>query len=176
MREALEAYKKRSSNERRDQIVSIASVFIALAAAAAAIWSGYEAHVARIADDRPFLSADVDDLSDYMVLHSLGKTPAVNIEAVCLIDENEQKVDWQRVEHPQVVHRHLSLFPGQTDGFPCERLPFHSVNEVRYGMVKYKDPEGRSYQTPFCYVNLMSREDKVFHACSGIGPAVPEFK
>src|ERR1700691_621194 len=44
--------------ERATLWVTIASTFVALAAAGAAFWSGWEAHESRINDERPFLTPE----------------------------------------------------------------------------------------------------------------------
>ena len=48
--------------EHSDRItfrVTLLSIFIAFLAAAAAIWTGYEAHKTRINDQRPFIAVDI---------------------------------------------------------------------------------------------------------------------
>jgi hypothetical protein len=159
--------------------VTCTSVLVAILAVCAAFWASLEAHWTRLADERPFLSAEVVGAEDFMQLRSLGKSPAVKIEAVCVIDQDEQSIDWQRVFHPartDLVFRYFALIPGQTEGIRCMRSQFHGLDEVRYGNVQYKDTEGHSYQTPFCYSQHTFEGNTSVHACIGTAKGTPDIK
>lgn len=183
--ERLDALEKaqKLQYDRVNRWVTYTSVFVAILSASAALWASLEAHWTRVADERPFLSAEVPDPETFIRLHSLGKSPAVKLEAVCFIAPNEQSVDWHRVLNPaktDQVYRYFALLPGQTEGITCARSQFQGMGEVRYGIVRYEDPEGHTYQTPFCYSQFTHENDKsldtTVHACIGFAKESPELK
>lgn len=76
--------------------VTIASTVVAVIAAIAGVWTGYEAHQTRIEDERPFIAVDFTpdpttaqmDLIDQLHffdthLVSTGRTPARKVQFTC---------------------------------------------------------------------------------------------
>lgn len=53
------ARKIKERIDRATLVVGVASTFVAVVAAAAALWTGYEAHKTRIDDERPFVGVDL---------------------------------------------------------------------------------------------------------------------
>jgi hypothetical protein len=168
--------------------VTLASTIIALLAALAAFWSGYEAHQARIDDERPFLAVDVtlptaDDKIWIPVFGSpkfirtkitaFGKTPARNVDVTCesypaLLGD---KVIWpvDKVEGDPTT-KFPFILPSRTVQVSCpyaKSIPESERGIVisQYGVAQYQDDSNTTYQTPFCVVAVQDEADPRVTQC-----------
>jgi hypothetical protein len=144
--------------------VTFASTIIALLAAAAAFWSGYEAHKARVDDERPFLAFDLvpwgpNDkiISPILDAHvtAFGKSPARDIYLACAtIHENDlMNVAWK----PDNNYTYMNIsyiLPSRFAQISCASQPVQKGKnefDVIFGIVAYHDDAKHYYQTPFCF-------------------------
>lgn len=163
---------RKSLKERLDQAgfrVTLASTVVAVVAAIAALWSGYEAHKTRVQDERPFLAVDVvppgkDDvvipvtpLNSNARTHvvAFGKTPAKDIHVTCAsVRQNAPAAMWKPNAHYS-SSRFTYILPGRFVEIFCSMQTDPPVDttapEFELGLVQYRGEDGTSYQTPFCY-------------------------
>jgi len=155
--------------------VALFSSVVGAIAATAAIWLGYEAHVARVLDERPFVSIDVIESQgpalsllgksspsylDFLAsvetrLVSTGKSPALNLHLVCAGEPFADNVKWdprgkyEEWDFPYLLpNRSTIVYCPRRAGSPAVS---NSTDEVmEYGIVYYEDQDHRKYQTPFC--------------------------
>jgi hypothetical protein len=109
------AEKKR--NERIMLMTTIAGVAISIAAAGAALWTGYEAHETRRNDERPFVAVDASTeipqamqfasnqqfspgelLPLQTVVTAFGKSPSERIHITCAIVADNPGVEWKQTK------------------------------------------------------------------------------
>jgi hypothetical protein len=158
---------QKQHNDRITLLVTIVSTFVAVIAAAAAVWSSYEAHSARIQDERPFVAVDVTarlvndrpqpGMAITTTFEAFGKTPARNVTIRCRISENSDELD-AFVRHPGNLTGvdYAYILPSRSLTDPC--YPSHPFFQHHpqlldvYGIVTYHDDAGRAYQTPFCFI------------------------
>jgi hypothetical protein len=178
------AEKKR--NERLLVIVGIASAIIALAAAGAAWWTGYEAHLTRVEDERPYLRVRFSGVENMQVhtikseshnldepvieISAFGKTPAtgVIVNAQCLSTTRLHLLDPDRSRTFPIERVPGTIFPTESMKIPCfdDYTAPHLGSEelVFHGIVTYTDLGGRRYETPFCYIRSLNTID--FEDCT----------
>jgi hypothetical protein len=152
--------------------VTLASTIIALLAAGAAFWSGYEAHKARVDDERPFLAVDIAPSSEHpsregrpvtTTLAAFGKSPARNITVNC-ITFSSYDIDVQWPSSPLPGNSHFPfLFPSRSTEINCpvpdigrDTNRSHSPSKLytEFGLVQYSGDRDEKYQTPFCVTTL----------------------
>jgi len=167
--------------------VTIASTFVALAAAAAAFWSGYEAHKTRVDDQRAFLSIDIlpwgpDDkviqpIADVRVL-STGKSAANNVSINCStsLDLN---MPWR--ENDPHVHLNFSyILPNRFIPINCGTIhsPTPEIKQpvITLGLITYYDESRNYHQTPFCFNIIPSRFTKTTSQPCNNDDGLPELK
>jgi len=166
---------QKAHNDRIALIVTLTSTMVAIVAAFAAVWSGYEAHVTRIEDERPFIAVDITDsvessqpsITDFFPAHArivgFGKTPAENLVATCAIvpRSRETKISWSpknqypKLTFPFVLPSRSLPLPCTIAGDPKTTGATGAPGQFQYiefGVVEYQDDAGRAYQTPFCQV------------------------
>jgi len=170
--------------------VTIASTIIALLAAVAAFWSGYEAHKARVDDERPFLDVDVTALSPddpikiaaplrwrfyRSKIVASGKSPAINVRLTCAAVSYSPSVEpnWQPLGKYRYTARSFPyILPNRSAIFGCHSIddpatPQLDPNMVTlFGVLQYQDQQGTAYQTPFCFgVGLNPKNDPFIIQC-----------
>jgi hypothetical protein len=146
--------------------VTLASTIITLLAAAAALWAAYEAHKARIDDERPFVAVDVTPTSwqytgatDPMIttVVAFGKSPAREVTVDCTIVLSPASSTyplWKpttKIEHIQFNY----LLPSRSARIFCNDPAVQGTKTdydraIELGILKYKDDHGADYTTPFC--------------------------
>jgi hypothetical protein len=182
IREAQERARQRRMN-MITLYVTVASTLIALAAAGAAFWSGYEAHKARIEDERPFISIDIIQPDDKQPQahevpffletrsHDIGKTPARYLRATCFtgMDSATAPVRWptpnpQFQTFPYVLPDHyVDISCPAPDGY----APTKNLHSIEIGFVEYQDAHANPYRTPFCFhFGLASNNNIDVQECS----------
>jgi hypothetical protein len=161
-------------NERRykqhlDKItfrITVASTVIALLAAGAAFWSGWEAHKARVDDERPFvnvtpLNVDGDDqplrtIIDARVAALASRSPARNVLLTCItaVDTPQAPVLWHPEKLP-VTRTYSDILPDVWARGACPPepgfIPTDDAHIIQLGTVQYEDEEHTHYLTPFCF-------------------------
>jgi hypothetical protein len=145
---------------RRTLFITTASVVVAVVAALAALWSGYEAHRTRIDDERPYISAvpskDPNQINFAVVLQASGRSPALNVRLACLATVQPDIADWKKIENDSDlgndrVQQNVYLIPGQKMLRACAFSEYvKSYDSVVYGVVLYEDSSHDQYETPFC--------------------------
>ena len=145
-------------------------VFIAICAAGAALWSGYEAHRTRIQDERPYMRAQFAGVSKetffpthakesqqiftpHLKLTEFGRTPSTDIR-VYMICSTGKPFDLD-MHLTEVVQQ---MFPSDILSEYCHDDPHIIMDKDKAigivylrGVVFYEDMDRRKYQTPFCY-------------------------
>jgi hypothetical protein len=156
--------------------VTIASTFVAVVAAAAAIWSGYEAHQTRIDDERPFITpgpAEQLHPSPFVRIQIMnnGKSAAKKVHAICVnaVETPGSEVQW-RPELPGAPSNFPFLLPTTWVKFNCPLTSQNNLPDrgtaVELGVVEYQDVRGNRYQTPFCYTFAFPYTDIDVHECN----------
>jgi hypothetical protein len=165
--------------------VTLASTVVAVLAALAALWSGYEAHKTRIDDERPFIAVDVVPVSEtpselgppaINTISAFGKTPARNIKVSCISypDPLESRIQWKSVTSPDNV-QYPFLLPSRSIRILCplSKLEHDSYNPstlypyyTELGIVEYSGANNDKYLTPFC-VTMMTGKDAIVIPCNG---------
>jgi hypothetical protein len=177
-RAAQEAERDKAQKAHNDRIaawVTFASIFVAVIAASAGVWTGYEARRTRIEDERPFIAADFTpdphtaqmDLIDQLHffdthLVSTGRTPARKVQFTCgMIPTSslEQTAKWplQGLD-PRQFTTLPYLLPGHSQQVSCQQVPdfAHPIPNdavfglIRLGEINYQDLHGNHFCTPFC--------------------------
>jgi hypothetical protein len=171
-REEGQQAREQAQKEHNDKLmfrVTLASTVVAVIAAIAALWSGYEAHQTRVSDERPFLAVDFkqDDSGTssnpdslfpafQMSLVAFGKTPAKQVQVRCEMQiDNEKKMVWdngygyKKFSFPYILpSRSVLIF------CPLKDWPDSQKGDIRnyviLGVAKYEDETKREYLTPFC--------------------------
>jgi len=157
--------------------VTIASTVVAVIAAIAGVWTGYEAHQTRIEDERPFIAVDFTpdpttaqmDLIDQLHffdthLVSTGRTPARKVQFTCGMiptSSGGQTPKWplQGLD-PRQFTTLPYLLPGHSQQVSCQQvpnfahpIPYESVTGLtRLGEINYQDLHGNHFCTPFCVI------------------------
>lgn len=160
------AEKKR--NERITIIVGLVGLIIAVAAAGAAFWSGYEAHQTRIEDERPYIRTEFAGFSPesahdlntpndktienasftpHVKLNVFGKSPAIEVIALSSCEYSNGTA----TETESDIQGLGFIFPAEDRTIPCKpaRKPFTAVKVS--GAVSYTDVHGKEYKTPYCF-------------------------
>lgn len=167
--------------------VTVASTFVAVLAAIAALWSGYEAHETRIADERPFLAVDTtyvgtspyyDNFQSKIV--AFGKSPARRISVICDFvadDEAEHalwkppKNDWSPTYPYLLPGRSIDIYCGVIHGNPNDG---DLMTEL--GVVSYYDENNTHYQTPFCFLLTPMKNAPILIQTCTKSRGLPELK
>lgn len=156
--------------------VTIASVLITAIAAAAAVWTGYEAHTARLNDERPFLAVEPNIgayvYSEPLRLQAYGRTPSINIRLKCSYAPiDAETLDWlskEKADGPD-LKRYDYLFPGEKEDIGCAEPKDETLKRVSivFGNVFYQSQSGKNFQSPFCYVisAIIGKETRVAISC-----------
>jgi hypothetical protein len=166
--------------------VTIASTVVAVIAAIAAIWTGYEAHQARIEDERPFIAADFTpdpttaQMELMVQLHffethliATGRTPARKVQFSCgmmPVSTGELIFKWplQGLD-PRQFTTLPYLLPNHSQRVPCEQVPNSAYPKtydgvtalVRLGQITYQDQHSHHYCTPFCVIINERGSDRI---------------
>jgi len=167
--------------------ITIASTVVAVIAAAAALWSGYEAHKTRTNDERPFIAVDTtyagqppyyENYQSKIV--AFGKSPARKISVTCdfvLDDESESEEwnptkDYSSAQYPYLLPgRSITLFCGTLHGTPNDGNLM-----TEFGVVSYYDDNNTYYQTPFCsHMTPLVKSPIAIEPCSK-SHGLPELK
>jgi len=158
--------KIKESVDKATLRVTIASTLVAVLAAAAALWSGYEAHKARVDDERPFLAVDVkpkppeEFIPAAPTLHTeivaYGKSPArkLQINCVTFLHNSSEDVPWHTPNN-FVKLTFPFLLPARSIAIGCplrkdDRKDLYP-NFIEMGIVQYEDDQQTHYTTPFCF-------------------------
>jgi hypothetical protein len=166
------AHQQRSHTSVKKKIdratlkVTIASTIVAIAAAGAAFWSGYEARQTRLDLERPFVSVDPrneDDSNPPKALPgpilptrllAFDKSAAHNIVVKCktAIDTLQQ---WTADEIRSPTHTFPYMLPTHFNFIQCPAdaafKPTPNTAIVQLGTVEYEDNRGEHFLTPFCF-------------------------
>jgi hypothetical protein len=176
----------KESLDRATLRVTLASTAVAVLAAAAAFWSSYEAHEARMDDERPFINIDfnfpgngiVPSILDNHILAE-GKSPARNIRVMCLTAvDTAPPLMWsangiQTDTFPFLLPNHwvkpqCSVTPGYN--------PPVNATIIDMGVVEYEDSRSKRYRTPFCYTWALAPDRPLdVHQC-GMARGLPDVK
>ena len=149
--------------ERENLFVTVASTVVAVAAAVAAYWSSYEAHKARVDDERPTLIAEpIDRVTPTypykrIKIKNIGKSSATNIQVICksVFESGSAATAWQSAD----LHAHADTFPylyptiWVAEDCPVAATgytPGATGRVVELGVIRYLDVKGDSYLSPFC--------------------------
>jgi hypothetical protein len=183
--------KHQSVKQRIDRAtlgITVASTVVAVIAAIAALWSGYEAHETRIAEERPFLAVDVTlpSAEDKLwipvrgspaffrtKISAFGKSPARNVEVTCesypaLLGN---KVVWPPDKNEgNLTTKFPFILPGRTMLVGCPYTKGIAESErgeliSQYGLVEYTDDSDTVYRTPFCVVAVQDKDDPRVTQC-----------
>lgn len=153
--------------DRSMLVVTVASTIVAVVAAAAAVWTGYEAHKTRVADERPFVAVDIsvknpepNAKSVYGLttanLVAFGKSPAFKLNISCEIipDPSERDV-WSPAS--TTAYTIPFILPSRSQRIyicplvePQRVRDFYGATFIVLGLATYEDESGNNYRTPFC--------------------------
>jgi hypothetical protein len=165
--------RQRARENRTNLTITLVSTFVAIMAAGAAFWSGYEAHKTRLDDERPFVAVDTSPDTDNvkmplrdrnhflpMRVSSFGKTPARNVRLVCVLTEDNDATPilWppkNLPKDPALTVPYILPTRGVNTNCPVifNSVPDQTTNTagmIRLGYVEYDDERGTHYVTPFC--------------------------
>jgi hypothetical protein len=149
--------------ERATLHVTIASAIVAIAAAGAAFWSGYEARQTRLDLERPFVSVDpLNKDGDKPLpgpvlptrLVAFDKSAAHDIVVKCktAVDTSQQ---WTADEIKSPTRTFPYMLPTHFNIIQCPAdatfKPAPNTAIVQVGTVEYQDNRGGNYLTPFCF-------------------------
>ena len=164
--------------------VTLASTVVAVLAAAAAFWSGYEAHEARMDDERPFINVDFkfpgkDIVPTVLDNHLLaeGKSPARNIRVMCLpAIDTASPLMWST--NGLSTDTFPFLLPTHWVKTQCSVAPGYNppvdATIVDMGVVQYEDARRKQYLTPFCFTWVLAPDQPLdVHQC-GTTRGLPE--
>jgi hypothetical protein len=159
----------KESLDRATLRVTIASTFVAVVAALAAIWSGYEARQTRLDSERPFVfvdplnrGADGSSIRNGTMrtqIRAFDKSAARNVLVTCLmfVDGSQSRTTWTDAAKTQPV-LFPYLLPTQWVAIYCPATPAVSPQPqstvVELGTVTYDDDRENHYLTPFCYTYI----------------------
>ena len=180
------AEKKR--NDRLMVIATLVGVVIALAAASAGLWSGYEAHQARIEDERPYVRVEFsgikgegftidspngggestwDTPAPHVTLDAFGKSPAVNVVVQGTCKPGSTPENFFPGANPTVFG---IMFPQEKREAFCPQiipeLGKEPISLTYWGIVYYRDIQERRYQTPYCFTYVSSKPPSITN-CEG---------
>jgi len=167
------AEKKR--NERIMLMTTIAGVAISIAAAGAALWTGYEAHETRMNDERPFVAVDASTeipqamqfasnqqfspgelLPLQTVVTAFGKSPSERIHITCAIVADNPGVEWKQTK-TFAKWDFAFLLPSRSGEIGCPYVGPPStqpknadITYIQFGVADYQDGSGTNFRTPFC--------------------------
>jgi hypothetical protein len=174
--------------------VTLASTIVAVIAAAAAIWSGYEAHKARVYDERPFLAVDIVLTPDQLPrvapevlfktsIAAFGKSPARNIRYSCADVPLDQPNDahWPPEEIKRNPPNHiLYILPARSFEIECKDLLGNysgvAPQFIEFGFVEYQDDHDTAYRTPFCYEVSLTTPGHSFLSPCGAQMGLPDLQ
>jgi hypothetical protein len=154
--------------ERQNLLVTIASTVVAVAAAVAAFWSSYEAHKARIDDERPTLIANIVSrlTPTYpfkrIEVENIGKSPAMKIQVYCktMFESDNGESTWRPEDMQGTKDTFAYLYPGIFVDVNCPQAASYTPGAagavVQLGIIQYQGSRGDSYQSPFCYTFQLS--------------------
>lgn len=166
--------------------VTIASTFVAVVSAAAAFWSGYEAHKTRVDDSRPLLTtAPAERLAGSpfvrIQITEIGKSTAKNVRASCkaAIESNSVATKWDSKASDSPTETFPYLQPSVWVKFNCPSndsatLPQNGL-AVEMGVIQYEDLDANQYSTPFCFSFQTPYNAIDIHEC-GERRNLPELK
>jgi hypothetical protein len=155
-RQRQELAREKAQKEHNDRIafkVTWLSTFVAVVAAVAAVWSGLEAHKARIEDERPYLSFSVlkdSNKEGPLRITGLGKAPSLQVHISCVFGDRDN-VNWHAIDSVSDKSFFQVVMPGDTFSASCMAAEKQSAGTAVYGLIQYQDAEHHEYQTPFCY-------------------------
>jgi hypothetical protein len=163
----------KESLDRAALYVTIASTLIAVFAATAAFWSGWEAHKARVDDERPFVAVDlqpwpgelsvpIEDRAYASAPHlvAFGKSPARHLSVTCgMVSYNPTaRITWNPNDKGLRTSTYSDLLPSRTIPIRCGSLNSHATDDsqdshivIAIGSLVYADDKQAQYVTPFCY-------------------------
>jgi hypothetical protein len=158
----------RKEIERATLWVTIASTFVAVAAAGAAFWSSWEAHESRINDERPFPTPEPVQLKPgeqstatppfiKINVQNNGKSSAKKILITCKseIETAESHVTWNAQESKSPTDTFPYLAAAVWLRVACPSPPHYTIpasgTAVELGTVQYHDVSDRNFVTPFCF-------------------------
>jgi len=182
---------QKEQNDRAMLRITLASTFVAVVAALAALWSGYEAHQTRIEDERPFVAIDAspeipgamkfagnEQLApgEIMPLQTqvtaFGKTPSEHIHVMCAVVADNPKIEWKPTKDYGEWHFPF-LLPGRSGEIACPYVgppstrPKHAdITYVQFGFTEYEDEAGSKFRTPFCQMILPGMPTFHIEQCS----------
>jgi hypothetical protein len=176
--------------DRAMRTTTLASTLVAVIAALAALWSGYEAHKTRIHDERPFIGVDIaprrpGEAADPWLVHTTvtayGKLPSMNVRVWCVkIRAQGEETNYWHPEKSYLQYWAPYVLPNHS--FALQNCPVvdgasrvqNTVFELV--LVEYQDTEGNAYQTPFCGHFLYSPNGSSGGEQCGSLLGLPEFK
>ena len=142
--------------DRANFRITIIATTIAVFAAIAAFWAAYEAHKARVADERPFLAVDIEQIPKYdtwnLKIVAFGKSPARSISSVCgnFPHDDQTLVPW-KPDNSYTQESFPYVLPGRSISIGCTIHSGEGGMQLIFGAVYYSDEHQTQYQTPFCY-------------------------
>jgi len=179
-----EEARDRAQKEHNDKAmlrITLASTFVAVVAAAAAMWTGYEAHLTRVEDERPYIRAEFMGVAPETVVSADGKsserflTPHVKLIGIGKTPAEDAMVELKCYTSPlaqslELAYSYEQVFPEDQHVIYCQTNPqIHMADEkpdggvMVSGSVSYNDVEGRKYKTVFCYYWTAQRDERPEH-------------
>lgn len=179
--------KQREHADRLIFHVTLASTIITLLATAAAFWAAYEAHKARIDDERPFLAVDIlpssrqkSGLFDPLrsgaavttTIVAFGRSPARNLRVNCVTFSTigDTSLKWEKTVYPGFVQfpfilpsRSIEILCPLADaGRDSNHPDLEGHYRTEFGVVQYSGDSKTEYQTPFCAeITIQDKEQDV---------------
>jgi hypothetical protein len=172
--------RDRAQREYHDKVirrVTVLSTVIASLAAGFAFWSGYEAHEARIRDERPYIRVEFVGMKDEKVkimhpqtpegvyppdtdatmptphirITGFGKTPATWVQV--MTDRDRNATAMMNAERAITMNTgFVYVFPSESYEIHDDAVELNGATNTRYtGVVRYYDLDGRKYLTTFCF-------------------------
>ena len=174
----------------RATFLTLTGTAIAIVAALTGIYTGYDAHQARLDDERPFLNVGfetpakgeppIPGILDIRT-KAEGKSPAKDVSVLCVIAlDTVPPRDWST--SGLSADTFPFLLPGQWVKPKCSlgagydpKNPPINATIVAMGSVQYEDTR-KQYSTPFCFTWTFDPNKNLdVHAC-GTSRGLPDVK
>lgn len=172
-------HRQKEHNDKLTFRVTLASTIIAVIAALAALWAGYEAHQTRVEDERPFIAVDATpDIPQALKFHSnenmiagqmiplqtlvtaFGKSPSEQIHVTCATVADNPGTQWKPAKDYAEWH-FVYLIPSRSGEIGCPyvgpastRPPHADITFIQFGVAEYENESGSKFRTPFCHMIL----------------------
>lgn len=142
--------------------VTVASTIVAVAAAGAAFWSGYEARRSRLDSERPFLNIEPqnhDNANNPLPgpltpdrIYAIDRSAARSVRVRCAA--TTEPAHWNLGPTSSPTYTFPYILPTQWVLINCGDPSFNpppNSTVVEFGTVEYQDDRNNDYLTPFCF-------------------------